>query len=510
MGRAIYGGGMNESARGVAVVGTGFALYRFAATYLYGSGLGMYEESVGFVSDLAFVLVMNAVSCISALVCLAALRTGRFERRIVSPWIASAVLLVGVAVGRCLAGAGLSTVASILAGALCGVGLFMLCIVWLDVLMAQGDAADALRQLVFGYALYTALVVLCEPVSNGASSVLAALALVVSAAIARHVRATTPDTTSRSSIMSASERYAVLPVYACFFVLVGVVGLMHTSVLGSSSEYIVGAVPMWLTRVVSLVLFLAIVLLMGRRFNLGVVFKVAFPLFIAVMTLLPFLGTPVRPFIGLAAIICYCVCAMLSNVFIVREGRRLELSSALLASVYTLGSSGCLLVGLCTGVVLSAMSASFDLSLLTLLAFVAIYPLVCVLVFLLRRDGRMRTAAYSGSGDVSSGALQEGTGTGELLPSGSDGVRPDDPPPTRGDFERAMASVAEEFGLTKREREVLSYLARGRSVRFVAETLVISENTAWTHAKRIYAKTGAHGRDGLMALVEGRVGSVSS
>ena len=33
-------------------------------------------------------------------------------------------------------------------------------------------------------------------------------------------------------------------------------------------------------------------------------------------------------------------------------------------------------------------------------------------------------------------------------------------------------------------------------------TLVISENTAWTHAKRIYAKTGTHGKDGLAAMTE--------
>lgn len=506
---------MKEGMRSVAVVGTGFALYRFAATYLYGSGLGMYEESVGFVSDLTFVLAMNAASCISALACLVLLRAGLFGRRMASPWVASAVLLVGVVAGRCLEGSVLSAfVASVLAGSLCGMGLFVLCAVWLDVLMAQGDATDALRQLVWGYTLYTVLVVLCEPVSNSVSSVLAALALVISAAIAQRVRTGVPDTTSRCSTMPVSERYAVLPVYACFFVLVGVVGLMHTSVLGSSSEYIVGAVPMWLTRVVSLALFLAIVLLMGRRFNFGVVFKVAFPIFIAIMTLLPFLGTLVRPFIGLAAIICYCVCAMLSNVFIVREGRRLELSSSLLAAIYTLGSSGCLLVGLCTGVALSAVSASFDLSLLTLLAFVAIYPLVCVLVFLLRGSGRMRSVA-SGFGDTASkarqgGMVSDGTVPDRFLPSGVDDVQPDALPPARGDFEHAVMSIAEEFGLTRREREVLSYLALGRSVRFVAETLVISENTAWTHAKRIYAKTGAHGRDGLMMLVEARIGGASA
>ena len=42
----------------------------------------------------------------------------------------------------------------------------------------------------------------------------------------------------------------------------------------------------------------------------------------------------------------------------------------------------------------------------------------------------------------------------------------------------------------------------GRSVRYIAETLVMSENTAWTHAKRIYAKTGTHGKQDLMDLID--------
>ena len=66
----------------------------------------------------------------------------------------------------------------------------------------------------------------------------------------------------------------------------------------------------------------------------------------------------------------------------------------------------------------------------------------------------------------------------------------------------AMDKIACEYGLTKREREVLPYLVSDSSIRYIAETLVISENTAWTHAKRIYAKTGTHGKDGLAAMTE--------
>ena len=80
---------MTGRAKSIAVVSVGFALYRFAATYLYGSGLGMHQESVGFVSDLGFVLAMNAASCLVALACLILLRRRRPCRLVASPFVAS-------------------------------------------------------------------------------------------------------------------------------------------------------------------------------------------------------------------------------------------------------------------------------------------------------------------------------------------------------------------------------------------------------------------------------------
>ena len=38
--------------------------------------------------------------------------------------------------------------------------------------------------------------------------------------------------------------------------------------------------------------------------------------------------------------------------------------------------------------------------------------------------------------------------------------------------------------------------------KFIAEELVISENTAWAHIKRVYAKTGVHSKQELMSVVE--------
>jgi DNA-binding NarL/FixJ family response regulator len=123
---------------------------------------------------------------------------------------------------------------------------------------------------------------------------------------------------------------------------------------------------------------------------------------------------------------------------------------------------------------LQALSANFGLSLITLLAFVAIYPLVLVLMILFRRDKK------SGSNNLAEGekSIEETS------------------------LEEKAARIGVRLSLTKREQEILVYLARDRSVRYIAETLVISENTVWTHAKRIYSKVGAHNKQELMSLIE--------
>lgn len=69
-------------------------------------------------------------------------------------------------------------------------------------------------------------------------------------------------------------------------------------------------------------------------------------------------------------------------------------------------------------------------------------------------------------------------------------------------MEVRCAVAVERYGLSAREAEVLSLLARGRDVPYIAEELVISKNTVRSHAKSIFAKTGVHSRQELIDLVE--------
>ena len=63
--------------------------------------------------------------------------------------------------------------------------------------------------------------------------------------------------------------------------------------------------------------------------------------------------------------------------------------------------------------------------------------------------------------------------------------------------------VADDGGLSPREREILGYLGRGHGIVFVANTLVISESTVRTHVKSIYRKLGVSSREDLLQLIDG-------
>ena len=69
--------------------------------------------------------------------------------------------------------------------------------------------------------------------------------------------------------------------------------------------------------------------------------------------------------------------------------------------------------------------------------------------------------------------------------------------------ETRCRQIAAERGLTPRETEVFTLLARGRDVGYICQTLFIARNTANVHRKSIYAKLDIHSQQELLTLVEG-------
>ena len=68
-------------------------------------------------------------------------------------------------------------------------------------------------------------------------------------------------------------------------------------------------------------------------------------------------------------------------------------------------------------------------------------------------------------------------------------------------LERKCAGAAKHYGLTARETEVMTLLAHGRDVAFIAEELTLSKNTVRTHTKGVFSKMGVHSKQELIDAV---------
>lgn len=74
-------------------------------------------------------------------------------------------------------------------------------------------------------------------------------------------------------------------------------------------------------------------------------------------------------------------------------------------------------------------------------------------------------------------------------------------PANTSDLDAMVHSVAIEFQLSEREREIVALVGRGYSATSVADKLVISPHTVNTHVQHIYAKLGIHKRSELIAYL---------
>ena len=70
------------------------------------------------------------------------------------------------------------------------------------------------------------------------------------------------------------------------------------------------------------------------------------------------------------------------------------------------------------------------------------------------------------------------------------------------DIDAACKILALDNLLTAREKEILPYLAHGRSRKVIAEKLVLSENTIKTYISNVYGKLGVHTQQELIDLVQ--------
>lgn len=70
-------------------------------------------------------------------------------------------------------------------------------------------------------------------------------------------------------------------------------------------------------------------------------------------------------------------------------------------------------------------------------------------------------------------------------------------------FVNRCKQVAQEYGLTDRETEIMVLYAKGRSYARIQEELHMSRGTVTTHLRHVYQKLDVHDKQGFLDLIEG-------
>lgn len=73
--------------------------------------------------------------------------------------------------------------------------------------------------------------------------------------------------------------------------------------------------------------------------------------------------------------------------------------------------------------------------------------------------------------------------------------------------QEACGIIAQQYGLTGREQEILALLARGHNGVYISEILFISPNTVRTHIHNIYRKLGVSSREEVLSLTNPEYGA---
>ena len=531
--------------RGCALA-CGFGMAKAVTSNAYISAFGSdARSSMGFVSSTSFVLCANVLATLVALAVIAAslmrgrgrgARSGSRETALVGA--AGGMLVLGYALG---ASGLLVRMPQPLSGAadalLYALGSVVLTVAWVGPFVREPDVRLAMRWLIAGYLVQAALYFALSFLSGVALAVTCLVLL--ACCVALHALGCGPlhpeaeaspgkavgkpvGVGATHEAMREAARGLFNPL-SCVFLLTAVVGLLHTSVIGGTFEQVVGAIPMAEALALATALVALVVLVGSRVPDTSSLFRALFPVMLVALSLLPFVSDALGPVSGMIMVVCYDVVGIAFVLLLVETARaHPRASAAALVGVYVAGTQGALVIGLALGLALNHLgSGASAASYATVLMLACIYLLSAALMVLLRRRRAQASPAQAGEGSASEAAGRTSLfgarpfargGAGNAVAGVASAERMQTPGEERAEQQEVRERVgsrveafARERGLTPRESQVLVQLARGRSAPAIAADLGITENTAWAHIKRVYAKMGVHGKQELIDLVEREV-----
>lgn len=462
-----------------------------------------------FVVIVSFVANMTVLFAISALVEKASANLAR-----IPSWIFCVAILLGFSMLR-LAGepflGDATSVALFIGALLCGVGYGYYWGSWADVLGRIHPSTTTIS-IPISFLLTAILFVAITLVVSftGISGFLLIFPLPILSLVCLE-RCRKDGSLAGLAASSGSKRYidaitSLVPLIIASLVLSCLFGFMwETAVLSTQTATEAHELPL-VANIVAALILIGAILIARRKVDLTIVYQVLIPISILLFIAMPFFWQE-QP------VVLNAVISAIYGVFDV-------VIWYMVASVsYDFAVSGFVVGGIVRGVSILSRLIGIGIGFLIMLepdiangvmvgmCIGAVYVLAMLLYFLYRNASRKAKIDASDPVETLGSASEPTRSDGEdgEIAQGGDGASLDTvilPEGGQVDEDGKFRLMAQDYGLTRREAEVLPYLVRGRSAKVIADALFVSEPTIRTHTRHILEKTCLHSKQELIDLAD--------
>lgn len=500
----------------------GFGLFYGVSTSSYLSAFASVDESFLFVPDIFFnVAVAVSVVATAGTIVVLTVR-GRLGAFSLPYWVPVGLLIaVNIAVMVHAFDAlpwGLPLLIPAIVYGVCSV---MLRLVWLEMFAVQ-KPASVIYQMALGFALGAVLSVILQNANATVQALLSCALLVVIGMCARSARRMAiahADGIAFGRVQSRSipyDRYkdaflAIGDAIIAFWVLEAVVGLLNSFMLAEQISFAGSGSVATLSRFGALVVFSLFAFSVRKFPKISTFSRIVMPILAALLVFLPFLSEGYSLFFNVMLLGCYYFVAMLITFLAVEVAHTRGISVYVLMGIAMMGTRLCLAIALIGGYAMGSLRLGMfgdgEGTLYFLMVIVVVIYVLSMAAVFLSRGKRRRDEERRWFGVGDSEVLEE-TGEagapaeGDIRTDAADGSAEDKPLESDDTLDARCAALAEEYGLTERETEIVALLARGRTKAHIAKTLYVSENTVRSHVRNIYAKLDVHTRQELIDLIE--------
>ena len=245
-----------------------------------------------------------------------------------------------------------------------------------------------------------------------------------------------------------------------------------------------------------------LVLYAHKRIDLALAFRVIVPVIVLLFVILPFFWDTNPIMLNAVMSACYGAFDVIIWYMVASTAYDFAVSGFVIGAIVRALSILARLVGIGIGYVVMLIPDHPPVLIIGV-SIGAVYALAMIALF--NRGRRARTGPAIDEDTEADEFSGEAACCASEPPSSHNADPPAAPTPdvsTQQSAEAVLNMIAEDYSLTRREAEVLPYLARGRSAKVIADALYVSENTIRTHTRRILEKTDLHSKQQLIDLIE--------